>query len=89
MENVIEPPFSLIKSNPPVPNDLKFKALPVVAVSKFIVPLRFLIVKFPLPPASLSIVGSLPDYPILNTPSVTKPVVELVNKANEFAEFEL
>ena len=73
----------MIKFIPVVPNDLKFNELPVVAVSKFNVPLRFLIVKLPVPPASRSIVGSFPDYPILNVPVVATPVVEFVNVAKD------
>jgi hypothetical protein len=57
----------------------------VVEFSILKLPERLNMPKFPLPPAILSILDSLPTYPILIVPAYATPVVEFVSYIYELA----
>ena len=88
-ENDIPPLLEFTKIIDPVPNDLKFIVPAVVEFSKLKLPDRLKKLKFPVPPAYLSITGYSFTYPILNTPADDTPVVLLVQVEYEDVAFGL
>mgnify|MGYP006863214436 CR=1 FL=1 len=64
---------------------MKFTVLEVVVFSKLNYPVLFVMLKFPLPPATLSSLEEFPCCPILIVPGYATPVVLLVSYIYELA----